>query len=132
MCDVTTAARIKRVLGVLLGGSLLLLSSLTSLGASSVALAWDPSPDSNVAGYNVYYGTASHSYQAQVPVGTNVTATVSGLSDGTTYYFSVTAVDAAGIESDFSAELADHTSGNAAPTISPIGGQTINSGQSTA
>ena len=72
MYNVTTAARLKRVLGRLLRGSLLILFSLTSLGASTVGLAWNPSTDSSVAGYNVYYGTATHSYQVQVPVGTNV------------------------------------------------------------
>jgi hypothetical protein len=132
MYDVTTAARMKRVLGGLLRGSLLMLFSWTSLGASSVGLAWNPSSDSSVAGYNVYYGTASHSYQALVPVGTNVATTVGGLAEGTTYYFAVTAVDAFGVESDFSTELADHTAGNATPVISPIGDQTISVSQSTA
>jgi len=131
MYDVTTAARIKRVLGVLLRASLLFLLSFSSFGASSVGLAWDPSPDATVVGYNLYYGTASHSYAMQVPVGTNVATSVSGLADGTTYYFAVTAVDAFGVESDFSTELADHTAGNAAPVITPIGNQTITSGQST-
>lgn len=131
MYDVTTAARTKRVLGVLLRVSFLFLFSWTSLGASSVGLAWNASTDSSVAGYNVYYGTGSHSYQALVPVGTNVTTTVSGLAEGTTYYFAVTAVDAFGVESDFSGELADRTAGNATPTISVISDQTITAGQST-
>ena len=131
MYDVTTAARFKRVLGVLLGASFLILFSLTSLRASSVNLTWDPSTDSNVVGYNVYYGTASHSYQTLIPVGNHVSAAVSGLSDGTTYYFAVTAIDAFGVESDFSTEISSHTSGNGTPSISLIGDQTVNAGQST-
>jgi len=131
MYDVTTAARFKRVLGVLLGASFLILFSLTSLRASSVNLTWDPSTDSTVVGYNVYYGTASHSYQTLIPVGNHVSAAVSGLSDGTTYYFAVTAIDAFGVESDFSTEISSHTSGNGTPSISLIGDQTVNVGQST-
>jgi hypothetical protein len=108
-----------------------MLFSLTSKGASSVGLAWDRSTDPSVAGYNVYYGTASHSYQALVPAGNNAAATVSGLSDATTYYFSVTAVDAFGVESDFSPEVSNHTLGNGTPSISPIADQTVSAGQST-
>src|SRR3569833_3518952 len=131
MYDVTTAARFKRVLGVLLGASFLFLFSLTSLRASSVNQTWEPSTDSNVVGYNVYYGTASHSYQTLIPVGNHVSAAVSGLSDGTTYYFAVTAIDAFGVESDFSTEISSHTSGNGTPSISLIGDQTVNAGQAT-
>ncbi len=130
MYDVTTAARLKRVLlGVLLRGSLIFLFSLTSLGANSVNLAWDASPDAGVAGYNVYYGTATHSYQGQIPVGNNLTGTVPGLADGTTYYFAVTAVDAFGLESDYSTEISYVTPGNQAPTISAISDQATTTGQ---
>jgi len=133
MYQVTTAARLKRVLlGILLRGSLLFLFSFTSLGANSVNVAWDASPDSGIAGYNVYFGTASRSYQNQVAVGTNLAAAVSGLADGTKYYFAVTALNAAGLESDYSTEISYSTpGGNQPPTISVIGNQTITAGQST-
>ena len=113
----------KVVLGVLLGGSLTILFPYISLGAGSVNLAWTPTADSSVVGYNVYYGNASRGYQTQIPVGTNSTAALSGLADATQYYFAVTAVNAFGVESDFSAEASYHTPGNQTPTISAISDQ---------
>ena len=53
--------------------------------------------------HRVYYGTASRDYiqaaGAGIEVGFNTTFTVAGLARGRTYYFGVTAVDAAGNES---------------------------------
>jgi hypothetical protein len=72
-------------------------------GSYSVTLAWNPSPSTNVVGYNVYCGLASGDYDSVESVtGTNVTIT--GLAAGTTYYFAATAVDALGVESPFSNE----------------------------
>jgi hypothetical protein len=68
-------------------------------------VAWDPETDPNVAGYKVYYGTASRSYQYNNDAGKNTTSTVSNLQTGTTYYFAVTAYNATGIESGYSAEV---------------------------
>jgi fibronectin type 3 domain-containing protein len=50
---------------------------------------------------------ASHNYSQALGSGTYVTtttSTLSGLSSGHTYYFSVTAIDAAGMESAYSNE----------------------------
>jgi fibronectin type 3 domain-containing protein len=60
-----------------------------------------------VAGYRVYYGTASGSYSQAKGSGlyvTNTTYTVPSLTSGSTYYFAVTAVDASGNESAYSTE----------------------------
>ena len=129
-----TVARLKGVvLGVLLRGALMMLIPFMSVGAGSVNLVWNASPDAEVAGYNVYYGTASQSYSSMIPVGTNVASTISGLAGGSTYYFAVTAVDATGIESDFSNETSSSVpGGNQAPTISTIANQTGNVNQTTA
>jgi Fibronectin type III domain len=70
-----------------------------------VALAWQPSSDTNVVGYNVYYGGVSHIYPNMINVGNVTNATVSGLVGGMVYYFAVTAYDGYGDESDFSAEI---------------------------
>jgi len=78
---------------------------VAAMGAS-VDLTWNPSASADIASYNVYYG-ASHSYQNQVQVGTNLTAHIDGLQAGVTYYFAVTAVDVFGVESDYSNEFAD-------------------------
>jgi hypothetical protein len=133
MYQAGTVARLKgAALGILLRGSLMILMSFAARGASSLSLAWDGSTNANVAGYNVYYGNASHSYGNEVPAGTNLTAVVSGLTSGQ-YYFAVTAVDSLGNESDFSNEISYQIAGaNQPPTISAIADQSTYSGQATA
>jgi hypothetical protein len=126
MYNVGTVARCKRVvLGVLLG-SLTILFSFSSFGAGSVNLAWSASPDPAASGYNVYYGNASGSYQNQLQAGTNLSAAVSGLASGRTFFFSVTAVDVFGDESDYSNEISYSEPGvNQPPSISSILNQII-------
>jgi hypothetical protein len=74
--------------------------------AAELTLAWDPNQESDLAGYNVYWGAQSRNYEHRVDVGLDTTYTVSGLQDGGTYYFAVTACDGAGNESSYSQELA--------------------------
>ena len=55
--------------------SIILLFTLVSsqfASAAQIKLAWDPSTESDLAGYKVYYGTSSKSYGGSVDVG-NVT-----------------------------------------------------------
>jgi fibronectin type 3 domain-containing protein len=55
----------------------------------------------------VYYGTASRVYQQARGSGVYVTASTLTLTDlpaGYSYYFAVTAIDASGMESDYSSE----------------------------
>jgi hypothetical protein len=73
--------------------------------AQSVQLAWDPSPDSNVAGYVVHYGTSSGQYPWTVDVGGRTMAIIPGLTEGVTYYLAVTAYNTNRIESIPSNEL---------------------------
>ncbi len=81
----------------------------------SVTLGWYPSASPHVAGYNVRYGFASGKYTIKVPVGTNASATVSNLVEGTTYYFVVTVHDASGVEGLPSNEVAYTVPGIAPP-----------------
>ena len=67
--------------------------------AGQATLAWDASPDSRVTGYNLHYGTQSGTYTSTYSVGSTTSATVTGLTEGSTYYFVVRARDAAGTES---------------------------------
>ncbi|HZV34876.1 MAG TPA: fibronectin type III domain-containing protein [Verrucomicrobiae bacterium] len=53
-------------------------------------LTWNPSTDSTVVGYVVYYGTNSSNYNTRVDVGTNLTYAITNLQPGLTYYFAVT------------------------------------------
>ncbi|UPV72908.1 glycosyl hydrolase [Halorussus limi] len=68
---------------------------------SSVDLAWDAASDSGGSGVDHYAVYVDETRSQQVPAGTTST-TVSGLASGTTYEFSVTAVDGAGNESSAS------------------------------
>ncbi len=79
--------------------------SASSGHAAEVTLAWDPNTDPNVSGYRVYYGTVTRSYNQFVPVGNYTSCVVAGLDQSQTYYFSATAVNSAGTESDFSNEV---------------------------
>jgi hypothetical protein len=82
---------------------LLLLTPYTA--ASQVTLVWDASV-SMVDGYWLYYGPTSGSYIARIDVGTATTHILTGLENGQTYYFTVTAYDRTGnIESSFSNEV---------------------------
>ena len=84
--------------------ALTLLAGLAGARAASVSLKWNPSSDTNVTSYNIYYGTVSGDYANEVTLGNVSGATISNLTYGVTYYFAATAVDSAGVESGFSNE----------------------------
>lgn len=95
---------------------LLLLLSLRALAGQAV-LAWDASTSSSIAGYNVYYGQASGSYTAKLSVPNQTSYTVPNLTDGQTYYFSVTAFDSTGKESARSNEASVTVSSTATAPV---------------
>ncbi len=75
---------------------------------ASATLAWSASSNASIAGYRVYHGVASGAYLQ--PKGSGIAAgrvdafVVTGLAADTRHYFAVTAFDAQGNESDYSAE----------------------------
>ena len=77
----------------LLWVSLALLLVSGNLLAANVNPAWNASVSANVGGYKVYYGISSGVYTASVDAGKNTSYQVSGLQQGTPYYFAVTAYD---------------------------------------
>ncbi|HEX3857614.1 MAG TPA: Ig-like domain-containing protein [Verrucomicrobiae bacterium] len=100
-----------------------------------MALAWQPSTDTNVVGYNVYFGGASETYTNIISAGNAMSAVVSNLVQGGTYYFAVTAYDTTGLESPFSSETSYEVPLNAVgspgaasdqPTLNVIGNLSIN------
>ena len=86
--------------------------------AASVTLSWERNQEPDIAGYKIYYGTASRSYQNSITVNDRANQplmtsyTVTGLKDGVTYYFAIRAFDLAGQLSDFSDEVAIKTGNN--------------------
>jgi fibronectin type 3 domain-containing protein len=79
--------------------------------AGSATVTWQPNTESDLAKYRVYWSTtagAYGSYKAEVAKGTTTYA-ANNLTDGQTYYFVLTAVDASGNESGFSSPPASKT-----------------------
>jgi YHS domain-containing protein len=66
---------------------------LPGAAPGSATLAWNPVPDPTVAGYLVYYGTMSGMPAFSVDAGAAASVTITNLSPGQTYYFSVAAYD---------------------------------------
>ena len=77
----------------------------TVVAAGQVTLMWDPNSESDLAGYRIYYGIASSSYDNAIDVGNTETCTVMGLIPDVTYYFVATAYNTSGLESDYSNEI---------------------------
>src|SRR5215831_1974342 len=84
-----------------------------------ITLAWSRNREPDVAGYRLYYGTRHGDYRWNMNVGNLVSATVSDLRVGITYYFAVTAYNTAGVESGYSSEVA-YAAPTATPSPSPI------------
>ncbi|HNS77602.1 MAG TPA: fibronectin type III domain-containing protein [Syntrophorhabdus sp.] len=89
--------------------SLALLVLMGTGHAADVRLAWNASPEPDIAGYKIYYGTASRVYDWSIDAKKVTTFTVSGLADGRTYYFAVTAYDTSNLESTYSNEVSTST-----------------------
>lgn len=90
--------------------------------AAELTLAWDANLESNLAGYRLYYenekdddfygGTDANEGDSPITIHLirltdpdSPSYTVSGLEEGTYYYFALTAFDKDGMESDFSDEV---------------------------
>jgi hypothetical protein len=71
----------------------------------TISLAWETSTNLNVAGYKVYYGTSSKTYELPIDVGNVTTYTLKGLAVGQTYFVAVSAYAPSNEESDFSNEV---------------------------
>lgn len=70
-----------------------------------LTIAWDPNTEPELAGYKLYYGYSSRSYEFSVDIGNKTSYVIQSLGPGKTYFFTATAYNAFGNESDFSEEL---------------------------
>jgi hypothetical protein len=92
--------------------------------AGDVRIAWDPptnnvdgTPLSDLAGYTLHRGISSGIYTWSNNVGNVTTTLVSGLVDGTTYYFAGKSYNIASNYSDFSSQLVYRAFTVTRPTI---------------
>ncbi|MDT8419622.1 MAG: putative Ig domain-containing protein [Desulfuromonadales bacterium] len=110
----------------------------SAASAKTVDLSWDPSPDSDIAGYRVYYkadssalpldGSGAAQGGSPIDVGNALTASLSGLSDSQVHYFAVTAYNSAGDESSYSNIVESGvvaTLPNRAPILATIGSKSV-------
>jgi len=86
---------------------ILLLSPVYShtAHAADVTLEWDPNPEPDIAGYEVYYGVSSRDYSEMIDVGDTTICTIGNLDTGVTYYFAAKAYNTSGYRSDYSDEV---------------------------
>lgn len=73
--------------------------------AWGVTLAWDPNPESDLAGYRILYGTSAGNATNVLEVGKVTQVAVFNLTQGATYYFAAKAYNQGGLESDPSTEI---------------------------
>jgi hypothetical protein len=65
----------------------------------------DGTPLTDQAGYKLHMQNATRSHQQHIDVGTATNYLASNLTDGSTYYFAVTAYDTSGLDSSYSNEV---------------------------
>lgn len=73
--------------------------------AVNIRLKWDPNTESDLAGYKIYYGSASRVYSNSINVGNVTTYTLTNLDPRYPYYIAITAYDTENLESAFSNEV---------------------------
>ena len=77
----------------------------TVTGDNRVDIYWDKNPERDVAGYNVYYAYSYNGKYTLIGTTQNTYFVDNGASNGTTYYYAVTAFDFNGNESDLSKDV---------------------------
>ena len=113
--------------------TLAILGFAPHVDAASLTLAWDHSKSSNAAGYLVSYGTQSGKYTTNVKAGYVTSVTINGLTEGTTYYFSVQSYDGAGTVGSPTPEISGKAPASApvlsiscpSPTLTSLDGKPI-------
>ncbi len=89
--------------------------------ASGIRISWQANSEKDVAGYKVYYGTASGDYDNVIDVG-NVTTVDIGDLENANFFFAITAYNTAGEESGYSEEMQVSIGPNGTGEVLPGGG----------
>ena len=112
--------------------ALLVLAWAVTANAQRLTLAWDASPCACAAGYRLYYGTNTRSYQFVTNAALNLTQSVV-LPHRGRWFFAATAYDTNGLESDFSNEVSWESkptppvmAGEAWVRLAPVFGRSTN------
>lgn len=79
--------------------------------AQNIGIAWNSSGNSSTAGYYLYCGSQAGIYTNRIDIGNTTTASISGLQEGQTYHFAVSAYNSMGIEGPLSGDLSYITPG---------------------
>ncbi|MBN2103835.1 Ig-like domain-containing protein [bacterium] len=88
------------------------------LTGASATVTWNPNTESDLAGYQVHYGTSPGVYSTIVDVENVTEYKAQNLVIGQTYYFAVTAYDNSGNVSDYSEEVSYTAQDGVPPTVS--------------
>ena len=102
--------------------------------AGTATVSWNANTESDLAGYKVYYGTSARTasdpktcslcgYTSVINVGNVLSYVFDNLTDGVTYYFSVSALDTSNNESVFSTQVS-----KAIPPAMPVISNLVGSG----
>ncbi len=94
-----------RVLSLLLTSVLMFAASSELKAGQQVTVAWDPSPDNDIAAYVLYVEQADGAAVQRVQVENSTSATVNGLTLGVPYRIYASAVDTLGLEGQYSPAL---------------------------
>src|SRR5687768_4056693 len=86
-------------------GVVLFVAAASSISASTLRLAWNPSNSPDIVEYRVYVGTLPGQYSSFYSAGSLTSFSVTNLLPGLTYHFAVSAVNRAGLESERSAPV---------------------------
>jgi hypothetical protein len=108
--------------------SFLMLSTAPGF-ASSLNVTWSANNETDLAGYQVYYGLQSKTYGTLVDVGKATGYQITNVQSGSTYYIAVTAYDTSGNESAKSSEISKYISAQTQQSVitllSPVNGSTV-------
>jgi hypothetical protein len=90
------------LLAFLLGS---VFAALTAASIKGITLSWNANSEPDIAGYVMYRGTNSGLYKSSNYVGNVTNFVPANLVNDVNYFFAVTAVNRAGLESAFSNEI---------------------------